>query len=156
MGALDDARKWFTENKLRAVGETPAGRCPTARRMTIIRLIMHAVQTEGCAMAMLTGTFWLTSIGGILAYQLTRPIPTSLAIIHSRVYAQVMSNLLLRETLRGSVVEMCGRSQCCAMSSGPDPGSAGSCWSGGRVRAPAHHKQGGRPCHTLADTCLHY
>lgn len=36
------------------------------------------------------GTFWLASVGGVLAYQLTRPIPTSLAIIHARVYAQVL------------------------------------------------------------------
>lgn len=37
------------------------------------------------------GLFWLTSVGGSLAYQLTRPIPTSLAIIHSRVYAQALT-----------------------------------------------------------------
>ena len=37
------------------------------------------------------GLFWATSVGGSLAYQLTRPIPTSLAIIHSRVYAQALT-----------------------------------------------------------------
>ena len=56
-----------------------------------------------CNMAILTGTFWVTSIGGILAYQPTRPIPTSLAIIHSRVYAQVMSLSLLCGTVCASV-----------------------------------------------------
>jgi len=40
--------------------------------------------TMGCA-----GTFWGLSVGGNLAYQWSRPIPTSLKIIHSRVYAQV-------------------------------------------------------------------
>mmetsp|Transcript_20504 Transcript_20504/g.56852 ORF Transcript_20504/g.56852 Transcript_20504/m.56852 type:complete len:90 (+) Transcript_20504:157-426(+) len=34
------------------------------------------------------GGIWLTGVTGSLAYQWTKPIPTSLKIIHSRVYAQ--------------------------------------------------------------------
>lgn len=37
------------------------------------------------------GTFWGLSVGGNLAYQWSRPIPTSLKIIHSRVYAQALT-----------------------------------------------------------------
>ncbi len=35
------------------------------------------------------GGLWATGLLGSLAYQYTRPIPTQLKIIHSRVYAQV-------------------------------------------------------------------
>ncbi|KAL6769941.1 hypothetical protein ACKKBG_A32970 [Auxenochlorella protothecoides x Auxenochlorella symbiontica] len=34
---------------------------------------------------------WAVGVGGSLAYQWTRPIPTSLKIIHSRVYAQAIT-----------------------------------------------------------------
>lgn len=37
------------------------------------------------------GSFWALSVGGNLAYQWSRPIPTSLKIIHSRVYAQALT-----------------------------------------------------------------
>jgi len=37
------------------------------------------------------GAFWGVSVGGNLAYQWSRPIPTSLKIIHSRVYAQALT-----------------------------------------------------------------
>lgn len=37
------------------------------------------------------GAFWATGLGGSLAYQWSRPIPTSLKIIHSRVYAQALT-----------------------------------------------------------------
>jgi len=36
----------------------------------------------------ISGGIWLTGVTGSLAYQWTKPIPTSLKIIHSRVYAQ--------------------------------------------------------------------
>lgn len=39
------------------------------------------------------GLFWLSSCGGILAYQLRKPIPTSAAIMHTRVYAQAWSSI---------------------------------------------------------------
>lgn len=34
---------------------------------------------------------WASAVGGVLAYQWSKPIPTSLKIIHARVYAQVCS-----------------------------------------------------------------
>ena len=34
------------------------------------------------------GIFWVGSVAGTLAFQWSRPIPTSLRIIHARVYAQ--------------------------------------------------------------------
>jgi hypothetical protein len=37
------------------------------------------------------GYTWLGGIVGSLAYQWSRPIPTSLKIIHSRVYAQAIT-----------------------------------------------------------------
>mmetsp|Transcript_12008 Transcript_12008/g.24165 ORF Transcript_12008/g.24165 Transcript_12008/m.24165 type:complete len:100 (-) Transcript_12008:1050-1349(-) len=37
------------------------------------------------------GYTWLTGIGGSLAYQWSRPIPASLKVIHSRVYAQAIT-----------------------------------------------------------------
>jgi hypothetical protein len=37
------------------------------------------------------GYTWLGGITGSLAYQWSRPIPTSLKIIHSRVYAQAIT-----------------------------------------------------------------
>ena len=36
----------------------------------------------------LSGTFWATSVAGVLAYQWSKPIPVSLKIIHARVSAQ--------------------------------------------------------------------
>ena len=64
------------------------------------------------------GTFWLTSIGGVLAYQLTRPIPTSLAIIHARVYAQVLHspacNIPVVKVRQGSYRRTPFASPCCA------------------------------------------
>ena len=54
---------------------------------TIIRMWVRtflSVVPSLCA-----GLFWLGSCGGILSYQLTRPITTSAAIMHTRVYAQV-------------------------------------------------------------------
>jgi hypothetical protein len=35
------------------------------------------------------GIFWASSVAGTLAFQWSKPIPTSLRIIHARVYAQV-------------------------------------------------------------------
>eukprot|EP00890_Picochlorum_soloecismus_P001006 jgi/Picsp_1/1906/NSC_05372-R1_hypoxia induced protein conserved region containing protein len=37
------------------------------------------------------GYTWLGGVGGSLAYQWSRPIPTSLKVIHSRVYAQAIT-----------------------------------------------------------------
>ena len=37
------------------------------------------------------GYTWLGGITGSLAYQWSRPIPTSLKLIHSRVYAQAIT-----------------------------------------------------------------
>ncbi|KAG7666676.1 hypothetical protein Ndes2526B_g04846 [Nannochloris sp. 'desiccata'] len=37
------------------------------------------------------GYTWLAGISGSLAYQWSRPIPTSLKVIHSRVYAQAIT-----------------------------------------------------------------
>ena len=37
------------------------------------------------------GYTWLAGVGGSLGYQWTRPIPTSLKVIHSRVYAQAIT-----------------------------------------------------------------
>ena len=37
------------------------------------------------------GLTWLGGISGSLAYNWTRPIPTSLKLIHSRVYAQAIT-----------------------------------------------------------------
>eukprot|EP00891_Asterochloris_glomerata_P000712 jgi/Astpho2/712/gw1.00015.32.1_t len=37
------------------------------------------------------GGLWATGLLGSLAYQYTRPIPTQLKIIHSRVYAQAVT-----------------------------------------------------------------
>lgn len=37
------------------------------------------------------GTFWATSVTGVLAYQWTKPIPTNLKIIHARVAAQALT-----------------------------------------------------------------
>lgn len=37
------------------------------------------------------GSLWATGVVGSLAFQWTRPIPTSLKIIHSRVYAQAIT-----------------------------------------------------------------
>lgn len=37
------------------------------------------------------GGLWASSLFGSMAYQWTRPIPTSLKIIHSRVYAQAFT-----------------------------------------------------------------
>eukprot|EP00884_Botryococcus_braunii_P004594 jgi/Botrbrau1/14135/Bobra.182_3s0076.1 len=34
---------------------------------------------------------WASAVGGVLAYQWTKPIPTSLKIIHARVYAQALT-----------------------------------------------------------------
>lgn len=36
---------------------------------------------------------WASAVGGVLAYQWSKPIPTSLKIIHARVYAQVCSRV---------------------------------------------------------------
>ena len=36
---------------------------------------------------------WAAGLSTSLAYQMTRPIPTQLKIIHSRVYAQVSATL---------------------------------------------------------------
>lgn len=38
-----------------------------------------------------TGTFWATSVVGVLAYQWSKPIPTNLKIIHARVAAQALT-----------------------------------------------------------------
>ncbi|PSC75044.1 hypoxia induced conserved region containing [Micractinium conductrix] len=35
--------------------------------------------------------FWAVGLGASLAFQWTRPIPTQLKIIHSRVYAQALT-----------------------------------------------------------------
>lgn len=37
------------------------------------------------------GVLWASGVGGSMAYQWSRPIPTSLKIIHSRVYAQALT-----------------------------------------------------------------
>ncbi|KAL6771964.1 hypothetical protein ACKKBG_A28460 [Auxenochlorella protothecoides x Auxenochlorella symbiontica] len=37
------------------------------------------------------GGLWATGLVASLGYQMTRPIPISLAIIHSRVYAQAIT-----------------------------------------------------------------
>jgi hypothetical protein len=38
-----------------------------------------------------TGIFWASSVAGTLAFQWSKPIPTSLRIIHARVYAQAFT-----------------------------------------------------------------
>lgn len=37
------------------------------------------------------GTFWASSVAGVLAYQWSKPIPTNLKIIHARVAAQALT-----------------------------------------------------------------
>lgn len=44
------------------------------------------------------GVLWASVLGSSLAYQWSRPIPTQLKIIHSRVYAQVTCCLFLFDT----------------------------------------------------------
>lgn len=91
---MDDIRKWLGDNKLRSVGKTasrhecllPIHSCSKASPLVLITALTGMVLTSFCA-----GLFWLGSCGGILSYQLTRPIPTSVAIMHTRVYAQVGS-----------------------------------------------------------------
>jgi len=39
----------------------------------------------------LLGIFWATSVAGTLALEARKPIPTSLRIIHARVYAQAFT-----------------------------------------------------------------
>eukprot|EP00232_Nephroselmis_pyriformis_P021413 CAMPEP_0182864632 /NCGR_PEP_ID=MMETSP0034_2-20130328/7267_1 /TAXON_ID=156128 /ORGANISM="Nephroselmis pyriformis, Strain CCMP717" /LENGTH=90 /DNA_ID=CAMNT_0024996891 /DNA_START=6 /DNA_END=278 /DNA_ORIENTATION=+ len=37
------------------------------------------------------GTVWLTAVGTTFAYNMTRPLPTQLKIMHTRVYAQAIT-----------------------------------------------------------------
>ncbi|KAK9817265.1 hypothetical protein WJX72_012029 [[Myrmecia] bisecta] len=37
------------------------------------------------------GGFWLSSVVGAAAFQWSRPIPTQLKVIHTRVYAQALT-----------------------------------------------------------------
>ena len=85
MGVSDqiaDARHWVTEHKLKAIGT---------------RLLTFLLQLNGWSFpenivrhACLTaGGLWATGIVGSLGFQWSRPIPTQMKIIHSRVYSQV-------------------------------------------------------------------
>jgi len=48
---------------------------------------------------------WATCLGGSVAYQWSRPIPMSLKIIHSRVYAQAFTLAALSGAALASWVE---------------------------------------------------
>ena len=93
---MDDVRKWLGENKLRSIG----GGFPLCSgfsnalaselfqaSLIVIRICVRTL-LSGLA-SLRAGLFWLGSCGGILSYQLTKPITTSAAIMHTRVYAQV-------------------------------------------------------------------
>ena len=48
----------------------------------------HVVLTPSAPTHTLPGTFWATSVAGVLAYEWSKPIPASLKVIHARVIAQ--------------------------------------------------------------------
>ena len=79
---IADTRHWITEHKLKAIGQSLTA-CFQLRGtiLTFLKLTTCSV----------TGGLWGTGVLGSLAFQWSRPIPTQLKIIHSRVYAQVMS-----------------------------------------------------------------
>ncbi len=65
---------WIREHKLQSVGAC-------ARRLaSTARLLKRPVGTT-CA-----GTLWASSVAGSFAYNFSRPIPTSLKLIHSCVH----------------------------------------------------------------------
>ncbi|GLT38006.1 hypothetical protein SLA2020_122820 [Shorea laevis] len=46
-------------------------------------VVEHKLRTVGC--------FWLGSVTGLMAYNWSRPMKTSVKIIHARVYAQALT-----------------------------------------------------------------
>ena len=111
---VDRAAAWVTKNKVRrsagcprrprlrggaaccwaaaggGAGEGGKGRVARARAGGARRRRAHLTAPPTNPLAQLKAVFygWGTVVAGSLAYQWTRPIPTSLKIIHSRVYAQ--------------------------------------------------------------------
>lgn len=86
MSSLDDALDYFKNNRLKVIGES-ARRENRAGRHQIsaappIRDAPHP------PLPSLPGSFWATSVAGVLAYEWRKPIPTSLKVIHARVIAQ--------------------------------------------------------------------
>lgn len=111
MGVWDDTRSYILENKLKSIGERALWRATSS-----LLGAMHPTQTwktvsvadacfadradlkdtrpqvtnddlNSCCLA--AGILWASGLGASLAYQWSRPIPNSLKVIHSRVYAQV-------------------------------------------------------------------
>lgn len=120
-GTLAEARHWFAQNKLKAVGKGGGEREREemtkgfdARLKSDIAFAVVVVDqgeslTSASASSLLsflnislsppfapsnllfTGTFWASSVAGVLAYQWSKPIPTNLKIIHARVAAQALT-----------------------------------------------------------------
>ena len=128
-GALAEARHWFAQNKLKAVGKEgrkekqqrfecrrasdiasrrPRGesqRPPPTSPLSLFRppppnlLIVPPPPNPPNLLIVPPppnppqppGTFWASSVAGVLAYQWSKPIPTNLKIIHARVAAQALT-----------------------------------------------------------------
>lgn len=83
-----DTRHWITEHKLKAIGQSCASQGCALQKLT---------RNQQNKLLGVSGGLWATGVVGSLGFQWSRPIPTQLKIIHSRVYAQVSLALLFAE-----------------------------------------------------------
>mgnify|MGYP002628360560 CR=1 FL=1 len=116
-GALAEARHWFAQNKLKAVGKEgrkekqqrfecrrasdiasrrPRGESQRPPPTSPLSLFRHPppnllIVPPPPNPPQPPGTFWASSVAGVLAYQWSKPIPTNLKIIHARVAAQALT-----------------------------------------------------------------
>lgn len=121
MASADDIRgiarnewvMWARENKLRCVGEriwlwdarTLAAECcaaPSAPQACVPRLTACELSPHPA------GILWGTGITTSMAYQWSRPIPTQLKVIHSRIYAQALT---IGALLGAAAIELYGAAQ---------------------------------------------